>query len=111
MEILAHRSYRELDYDLNFWRTKSDLEVDFILGRGEVVGLPGGGDLWIVLLRAAEVAELVHRQHRCPPRASSQQHDPELSAAGMHQCDARTEGHQSSDVLAKYEVRELVALG
>ncbi|HSO62302.1 MAG TPA: AAA family ATPase [Desulfobacterales bacterium] len=36
MEILAHRSYRELDYDLNFWRTKSGLEVDFILGRGEV---------------------------------------------------------------------------
>lgn len=36
MEILAHRSYRELGYDLNFWRTKSGLEVDFILGRGEV---------------------------------------------------------------------------
>ena len=36
MEILAHRSYRELDYDLNFWRTKSGLEVDFILGHGEV---------------------------------------------------------------------------
>ena len=36
MEILAHRSYRELDYGLNFWRTKSGLEVDFILGRGEV---------------------------------------------------------------------------
>ena len=36
MEILAHRSYRELDYDLNFWRTKSGLEVDFILGRGEI---------------------------------------------------------------------------
>jgi predicted AAA+ superfamily ATPase len=36
MEILAHRTYRELDYDLNFWRTKSGLEVDFILGRGEV---------------------------------------------------------------------------
>ena len=36
MEILAHRSYRMLDYDLNFWRTKSGLEVDFILGRGEV---------------------------------------------------------------------------
>jgi predicted AAA+ superfamily ATPase len=36
MEILAHRSYIELDYDLNFWRTKSGLEVGFILGRGEV---------------------------------------------------------------------------
>jgi predicted AAA+ superfamily ATPase len=36
MEILAHRSYKELYYDINFWRTKSGLEVDFILGGGEV---------------------------------------------------------------------------
>jgi predicted AAA+ superfamily ATPase len=36
MEILAHRAYRELDYEVNFWRTKSGLEVDFILGQGEV---------------------------------------------------------------------------
>ncbi len=33
---LAHRSYHEIDYDINFWRTKSGQEVDFILGRGEV---------------------------------------------------------------------------
>jgi uncharacterized protein len=36
MEITAHRSYGDLDYDINFWRTKSGLEVDFILGGGEV---------------------------------------------------------------------------
>ena len=36
MEILAHRAYCELDYEVNFWRTKSGLEVDFILGQGEV---------------------------------------------------------------------------
>jgi predicted AAA+ superfamily ATPase len=36
MEILAHRAYREMDYDVNFWRTKSGLEVDFILGQGKV---------------------------------------------------------------------------
>ncbi len=35
MEIMAHRSYSELDYEVNFWRTKTGLEVDFILGRGE----------------------------------------------------------------------------
>ena len=35
-EIAAHASYRELDYDINFWRTKSGLEVDFVLGGGEV---------------------------------------------------------------------------
>jgi uncharacterized protein len=36
MEILGHRAYGELDYAVNFWRTKSGLEVDFILGHGEV---------------------------------------------------------------------------
>jgi predicted AAA+ superfamily ATPase len=36
MEILAHRAYQELGYDVNFWRAKSGLEVDFVLGQGEV---------------------------------------------------------------------------
>ncbi len=36
MELLAHRAYRELNYNVNFWRTTSGLEVDFILGQGEV---------------------------------------------------------------------------
>jgi predicted AAA+ superfamily ATPase len=36
MELLGHRAYRGLDYEVNFWRTKTGLEMDFILGRGEV---------------------------------------------------------------------------
>jgi uncharacterized protein len=36
MEILAHRSYRQLGYGVHFWRTKSGLEVDFVLGDAEV---------------------------------------------------------------------------
>ena len=36
MELAAHSSYSELGYDIQFWRTKTGLEVDFILGRGEV---------------------------------------------------------------------------
>jgi predicted AAA+ superfamily ATPase len=36
MELLAHRAYRELNYNVNFWQKKSGLEVDFILGCGEV---------------------------------------------------------------------------
>ena len=36
MELVAHSSYNELDYEINFWRTKSGLEVDFVLGKGEV---------------------------------------------------------------------------
>jgi predicted AAA+ superfamily ATPase len=35
-EIAAHSSYSELDYKINFWRTKSGLEVDFILGDGTI---------------------------------------------------------------------------
>ncbi len=36
MELSAYNSYNELGFDINFWRTKSGLEVDFILGKGEV---------------------------------------------------------------------------
>ena len=36
MEIAAYNSYNELDYEINFWRTKSGLEVDFVLGGGNV---------------------------------------------------------------------------
>ena len=36
MEILAHRAYRGLDYEVNFWGAKSGLEVDFVLAKGEV---------------------------------------------------------------------------
>ena len=34
MELLAYRSYREHDFPIRFWRTKSGLECDFVLGRG-----------------------------------------------------------------------------
>jgi len=36
MEIVAYRSYSGKDFAINFWRTKSGLEVDFVLGTGEV---------------------------------------------------------------------------
>ena len=36
MELNAHCSYREVGYDIHFWRTKSGAEVDFVLGQGEV---------------------------------------------------------------------------
>ncbi len=36
MEMLAYRSYRDLDFPINFWRTKTGLEVDFVLGGGEI---------------------------------------------------------------------------
>lgn len=36
MEIVAYRSYAGKDFAINFWRTKSGLEVDFVLGAGAV---------------------------------------------------------------------------
>jgi len=36
MELVAHSSYNELHYEINFWRTKSGLEIDFVLAKGEV---------------------------------------------------------------------------
>ena len=46
MELYAHRSYSELEYDINFWRTKSGLEVDFIVAGGAMaVEVKGTGRL------------------------------------------------------------------
>ncbi|OQY50631.1 MAG: hypothetical protein B6240_01310 [Desulfobacteraceae bacterium 4572_87] len=36
MQMIAHSTYSELGYEINFWRTKSGMEVDFILGKGEI---------------------------------------------------------------------------
>lgn len=36
MEIAAYRSYSNSEFEINFWRTKSGLEVDFVLGAGRV---------------------------------------------------------------------------
>ncbi len=36
MELLAYRGINDLEFDISFWRVQSGLEVDFILGKGEV---------------------------------------------------------------------------
>lgn len=43
-EISAHSSYTEMDYKINFWRTRSGLEVDLVLGGGEVAIEVKGSD-------------------------------------------------------------------
>ncbi|HOW30686.1 MAG TPA: AAA family ATPase [Bacteroidales bacterium] len=35
-EIFAHSNYSGLNYPISYWRTASQIEVDFILGEGEV---------------------------------------------------------------------------
>ncbi len=39
MELVAFRSYRERDVPIRYWRTKSGLEVDFVLGREAEVAI------------------------------------------------------------------------
>lgn len=36
MEIVAYKSYSGKDFVINFWRTKTGIEVDFVLGSGEI---------------------------------------------------------------------------
>jgi len=36
MELLAFRSYEEADFVVNYWRTRTGLEVDFVLAGGDV---------------------------------------------------------------------------
>lgn len=45
MEIIAYKSYTKKDFQINFWRTKSGLEVDFVLGNGKVAIEVKGGRL------------------------------------------------------------------
>jgi len=46
MEIVAYRSYTGKDFSINFWRTKSGLEVDFVLGKGEAaIEIKGSGHI------------------------------------------------------------------
>lgn len=52
MELMAYRTYREQEYPIRYWRTKSGLECDFVLGREGAVAIevkgganPGPRDL------------------------------------------------------------------
>jgi len=36
MELMAYRGIKDYDFNIAFWRTKSGLEVDFVLGKAEV---------------------------------------------------------------------------
>ncbi|HEX2579257.1 MAG TPA: AAA family ATPase [Rhabdochlamydiaceae bacterium] len=35
-ELIAYRGLNDLDFSISYWRTKSELEVDFILGDGDI---------------------------------------------------------------------------
>jgi len=84
MEILAHRSYKELNYEVNFWRTKTGQEVDFILGRGQVA-------IEVKGTRHADNADLRHL------KAFIQEHHPKKA---LLVCNERTPRiHESIHIL------------
>ena len=64
MELLAWRAYREVDVPVCYWRTKSGLECDFILGRDGAVAIEVKGS-----------ASLRPREFR-PIRAYMDEHRP-----------------------------------
>ena len=43
-ELYAHSHYSGLDYDISYWRTASQLEVDYILGQHEIAIEVKGSD-------------------------------------------------------------------
>ena len=63
MELLAYRTYRERDFPVRYWRTKSGLECDFVLGRdGEtVIEVKGSARLRPDDLRAMQAYVDEHR--------------------------------------------------
>jgi predicted AAA+ superfamily ATPase len=76
MELLAHSSYRDIGYDIRFWRTKSGLEVDLVLGHGEV---------------AIEVkgANRIERKDLRPLRTFIEEHSPAKALLVCNEIDER----------------------
>jgi predicted AAA+ superfamily ATPase len=79
MELAAHASYSELGYDIHFWRTKAGMEVDFVLGAGEVA------------IEVKGTARVDDRDMRSI-RAFSEIHKPRLAIIVCNESDERVVG-------------------
>jgi predicted AAA+ superfamily ATPase len=64
MELVAYRGLKELDFEITFWRRRSGLEVDFILGDAEVAIEIKLGDN----TKTADLRGLVSFQQHYQPR-------------------------------------------
>ncbi len=74
MELLAYRSYYEKDFNISYWRTKSGLEVDFILDEGRIAVEVKGGHR----VDSAEMRPLrAFAEERRPARSILVTNDPE----------------------------------
>ena len=77
MELLAYGSYRELDFPVRFWRTKSGLECDFVLGREGEVAIEAKGS---TRLRPSDLRSI---------RAFVDEHHPRQAIVVCNERDAR----------------------
>lgn len=80
MELLAWRTYREQDVPVRFWRTKSGLECDFILGRDGAVAIEVKGSANV---RAGDVRAI---------RAYADEHRPRHAIVVCNENAARRTG-------------------
>lgn len=65
MELLAHRSYRELDYPIEYWRTKTKEEVDFIIDKGRIaLEVKGTGRVDLRDLKGLKIFMEEHRPQK-----------------------------------------------
>jgi predicted AAA+ superfamily ATPase len=74
MELIAFRSYREAEFEIAFWRTKSGLEVDYVLDRGRV---------------AVEVKSRVHTGDLKPMAAFIEEFSPKRAIIVCNERQAR----------------------
>ncbi len=77
MELLAYRSYREVELPLRFWRTKSGLECDFVLGREGNIAIEVKGS---TRLRPSDLRGI---------RAYVDEHSPRQAIVVCNERDAR----------------------
>ena len=81
MEILAYRAYREHDFPVRFWRTKSGQECDFVLGRdgGVAIEVKGSANVGSRELRGLRAYMEEHQPREaivvCGDGASWRTHD------------------------------------
>ena len=79
MELIAVRSYQELDFPIRYWRTKSGLEVDFVLGAaGDVAIEVKGGRIRASDLKGIQAYVEEHR----PAQAVVVSNEPEPRRVG-----------------------------
>lgn len=84
MELLAYRSYSEADFPIRYWRTKSGLEVDFVLGSSGQAAIEVKG-------------ARVRREDLKGMRAYAEEHRP--STAAVVCCEPAARRADSIDVL------------